>query len=80
MAKVMTTYFKTFKPVTPDQLIITSGLTSANDMLGFTLLDDGDGVLLGRPIYGLFHRDFTIKSRQVVRLTFVGVSRYWAAS
>lgn len=63
MAKVMTTYFKPFKPVTADQLIFTSGLTSANDMLGFTLMDDGDAILLGRPTYGVFHRDFALRAR-----------------
>ena len=46
-----------------EHLLFTSGLTSANEMLAFTLMDEGDAILACQPIYGVFSRDFTIKAR-----------------
>ena len=63
MAKFMTRTFPAIEPVNPDDLLFSNGVTTICEMLGFTLGDPGDGVLLGRPIYQAFQIDFGSKAK-----------------
>ena len=65
MADTINRYFNPLKPVKSEEIIFGNGVTSVNDMLGFTLLDEGDGILLAMPIYGAFEKDFNAKARWV---------------
>lgn len=51
-------YFKPVTPVLPEQIITASALTSIHELLGLSLADPGDGILVSRPVYGRFELDF----------------------
>lgn len=48
-----------------DHLYVTSGCTTLLDQIFWTLCDKGDGVLVGRPCYGGFVPDMSIRSQCV---------------
>lgn len=58
MAAHINEYFEPFLPVRPEQIITGAGLTSIHDMVGLSLGDPGDGILVSRPVYGRFELDF----------------------
>ena len=55
-------YFDPFAPVTAEHVSWTAGVTGMNEMIALNLTDEGEGILLGRPIYGSFFGDLTTKS------------------
>lgn len=63
MARYLNRYLKPVKPVKPEELLFTDGVTAMIEMLGYTLFEQGDGVLLSRPIYQAFKDDFGLKAR-----------------
>ena len=63
MAKHMNRHFKPHAPIQADRLLFANGVTSLCEMLGFTICDAGDVVLLSRPIYQAFKSDFGAKAR-----------------
>ena len=63
MASHLNDYFNPFVPVTSEHVSFTAGVTGLNEMVAFNLTDDGEGILLGRPIYGSFYDDLMTKSR-----------------
>jgi hypothetical protein len=63
MASHVNSYFSPFVPVTSEHVTFTAGVTGLNEMIAFNVMDEGDGILLGRPIYGSFHDDSVTKSR-----------------
>jgi 1-aminocyclopropane-1-carboxylate synthase len=63
MAKFMTKYLKARAPVNPDNVLFATGCTSIFDMLGEVLFEPGEGILLSRPIYQAFQRDFKLRAR-----------------
>lgn len=88
MAKHMTRYFKAVRPVDPEDLIFANGVTSLCEMLGFTIFDEGDGILLSQPIYQAFPIDFGAKAKaRSVKVPFHGHDqfqpdsvKYWEAA
>ena len=73
MAKLITTYFHPAIPVTADQILFTSGVTSLNAMYAMCLTDPGDGILLGQPVYGSFNGDLQLPSGcQLIYTAFHG--------
>ena len=68
MASHLNDYFSPFVPVTSEHVTFTAGVTALNEMIAFNLTDEGQGILLGRPIYGAFYGDLVTKSRQVPRI------------
>ncbi|KAL5322159.1 hypothetical protein ACEPPN_010129 [Leptodophora sp. 'Broadleaf-Isolate-01'] len=58
MAAHMNEYFKPYRPIEPSQILTGSALTSIHEMVGMSLADPGDGILVSRPIYGRFELDF----------------------
>lgn len=77
MAKHMTKYFHPAKPIDPDHILFANGLTSICEMLGFTIADAGDGILLPRPVYQAFQADFGTKAKiKSVFVSFDGVDQF----
>lgn len=58
LARHMNKYFHPHTPITERQLLIANGVGPTCEMLGFSLFDPGDGLLMGRPIYQSFADDF----------------------
>jgi 1-aminocyclopropane-1-carboxylate synthase len=58
MATHINTHFNPFHPVEASDIITTSGLTPMHHLTAFSIGDPGDGILVGRPIYGRFELDF----------------------
>jgi DNA-binding transcriptional MocR family regulator len=64
MAKFMTKYLKAQEPVNADDILFATGCTSIFDMLGEVLFEPAEGILLSRPIYQAFQRDFKLRARE----------------
>lgn len=58
MSQHLNEYFKPFRPVEADQIITASGLTAIHELVGYSLADPGDAILVSRPVYGRFELDF----------------------
>jgi aspartate/methionine/tyrosine aminotransferase len=52
-------------PVTKEHIYFTAGCTALLDQMFWTLCDEGDGVLIGKPSYGGFITDMTARSKLV---------------
>jgi bifunctional pyridoxal-dependent enzyme with beta-cystathionase and maltose regulon repressor activities len=63
MASHLNDYFSPFVPVTSEHVTFTAGVTGLNEMIALSLTNEGEGILLGRPIYGSFNGDLITKSR-----------------
>lgn len=55
--------FNPFIPVTKGDIYCTGGCTVLLEQLFWILCDDGDGVLIGRPLYGGFLNDLNTKGK-----------------
>ncbi|KAG2418071.1 hypothetical protein HFD88_001171 [Aspergillus terreus] len=49
-------------PIDPDEIIVASGVTAIGSMLGFSLAEPSDGILVSRPVYGRFELDYGIEA------------------
>ncbi|KAK4502815.1 hypothetical protein PRZ48_006241 [Zasmidium cellare] len=58
LARHMNKYFHPHNPIEEKQLLIANGVGPTCEMVGFSLFDPGDGLLMGRPIYQSFPEDF----------------------
>ena len=63
MAKHINRYFKPLNLMEASQLLFANGVVSLCEMLGFTICDDGDAILLSKPIYQAFESDFGAKAK-----------------
>jgi aspartate/methionine/tyrosine aminotransferase len=61
-------------PVVAEHLAFTAGCTSLLDCLFWCLCDDGEGVLIGKPLYGGFLND--LKTRSKCTLLAVSLKGY----
>lgn len=81
MARHMTRYFGAIQPVEPEELIFANGVTSLCEMLGFTIFDEGDGILLSQPIYQAFPIDFGAKAKaKSIKVPFQGNDQFQPGS
>ncbi|OAA55005.1 Pyridoxal phosphate-dependent transferase, major domain protein [Niveomyces insectorum RCEF 264] len=58
LAAHINTFFRPAAPVRAQDVITASGLTAIHELLGYSLADPGEGILVSRPIYGRFELDF----------------------
>ena len=58
MATHLNEYFNPHSPVEFGHILTASGLTAIHELVGRSLADPGDGLLVSRPIYGRFELDF----------------------
>ncbi|KAJ9635156.1 hypothetical protein H2201_003310 [Coniosporium apollinis] len=81
MTAHMTKYFHPHHPLHEDDLLFANGCTSLMEMLGFSLMDPGDGILLTRPCYIAFALDFGTKAAvQPVFVSFGDVDQFSVAA
>jgi aspartate/methionine/tyrosine aminotransferase len=70
----------TFNPVVPveaEHIYFTSGCTTLLDQCFWTLADQGEGVLIGRPSYGGFAADMTTRSKlKPVHVSLKGINPF----
>ncbi|PVH97209.1 putative aspartate aminotransferase, partial [Periconia macrospinosa] len=52
-----------YTPLSKDNIAITSSATAVHEALAFCLMNAGEGILLSRPHYGQFVRDFGLKAQ-----------------
>ncbi|KAI4207384.1 MAG: hypothetical protein LQ349_009853, partial [Xanthoria aureola] len=50
-------YFNPVQKVLPEQLLVAGGVTSVIDLATVGVADEGDGILIGRPLYTSFKND-----------------------
>jgi hypothetical protein len=62
MAKYMNKWFTPLAPVDAEELLFATGVTSLAEMLGFTIFEPDDGLLLSKPIYQKFEIDFGLRA------------------
>ena len=65
MSAHLNEHFSPYHSVKPDQLHFANGVTSLCEMLGYTIFDEGDCLLLSSPIYQAFKMDFGTKAKCV---------------
>lgn len=65
MANHITRHFHPTSPINPEHLLFANGVTSLCEMLGFSICDPGDAVLMSRPMYQAFKQDFGSKAKHV---------------
>lgn len=58
MAAHVNEYFDPASPVQAEDIITASGLTAIHELIGYSLADRGEGILVSRPVYGRFELDF----------------------
>ncbi|KAF2089340.1 PLP-dependent transferase [Saccharata proteae CBS 121410] len=63
MAGHLNRYLKPLETIQPDDLHFGNGCTALCEMLGFTLFDEGDGILFTQPVYQGFPLDFGSKAK-----------------
>lgn len=50
-------------PINPETIFVASSPTALGHMLGFSLAEPGDGILVSRPVYGRFELDYGVEAR-----------------
>lgn len=63
MANHINRHFKPLKSIETNKLLFANGVTSLCEMLGFSICDENEAVLLSKPIYQAFKSDFGAKAR-----------------
>lgn len=63
MAKFINKNFNVLNPIDPEDLMFANGVTSLCEMLGHTIADPGDAILMSKPIYQAFQMDFGLKAK-----------------
>ncbi|CAG7916117.1 unnamed protein product [Penicillium olsonii] len=48
--------------ITSDQIVVADSPTSLGNMLGYSLAEQGDGILVNRPVYGRFELDYGVEA------------------
>jgi len=80
MAKHMNKHFYPVEDIQADEILFANGVTSICEMLGFTIAEPGDGILVGQPIYQAFRGDFGTKANiEMVFAPFEGVDQFSTA-
>jgi 1-aminocyclopropane-1-carboxylate synthase len=58
----MNQHFHPLRPVLSTELIGMNGVTALGEVLAFALANQGDAIMVSRPIYGRFEVDFGVKA------------------
>lgn len=74
VAHFLNRQFNPVRRVEPSHIVMTNGCSSAVEQLSWLFTDPGEGVLLGRPYYGTFIGDISLRPEaKVVPVDFVEV-------
>ncbi|THY29609.1 hypothetical protein D6D01_03498 [Aureobasidium pullulans] len=66
MANFFNLHFHPTLPITSAHITVTNGCSSALEHLSWAIADPGDGFLLGRPFYGTFIPDLSLRTGATV--------------
>lgn len=69
IARFLSKHLHPIRPIEPEHVAVTSGCTSAVEHLAWAFADPGECILLGRPYYGAFPNDATLRTG--TKLAFV---------
>ncbi|KAK3216556.1 hypothetical protein GRF29_1g162585 [Pseudopithomyces chartarum] len=67
LCQFLNRYFKPLKPLQPAHLFATPGVGNALECCAWSLFDQGDSVLIGRPYWSAFNYIFKIRAQVDVR-------------
>lgn len=64
MAKHLNAHFKPAHKIDPEEITFAAGVTALNEASALLTCnpDNQEGILLGGPVYGAFHRDLTMRT------------------
>lgn len=62
MANHMNTFFKPAMAIDAEEITFAAGVTELNEVCALLTCDEGEAVMLGRPIYGSFYGDLTTRT------------------
>lgn len=62
MAAHLNSILSPHAPIKPANIVVATSATALGGMLGFTLAEPGDGILVSRPIYGRFELDYGVEA------------------
>ena len=60
--------FHSHEPVDPENIVFANGCTSLCDLIGQTIAEEGDGILISQPCYQAFERDFSARAKYAFQL------------
>lgn len=76
-ASFLSEQFHSLESITAEDIIITPGLASAIDALSWAICNEGDGILIPRPLYNGFNVDIINRSNvQVVGIAYEGIEGF----
>src|SRR5262249_19102262 len=55
--------FHSYEPIDPENIVFANGCTSLCDLIGQTIAEEGDGILISQPCYQAFQRDFGARAK-----------------
>lgn len=71
LCQFLNRYFKPLKPLQPAHLFATPGVGNALECCAWSLFDQGDSVLIGRPYWSAFNYIFKIRAQYVKKARFL---------
>ncbi|EEU35186.1 uncharacterized protein NECHADRAFT_97577 [Fusarium vanettenii 77-13-4] len=71
MAKHLNRHFHPAQAIDAEEITFTAGVTNLNEVCALVTCDPGEAIMLGRPIYGPFSKDFVMRTG--VNLEYVSV-------
>ncbi|KAI5808589.1 pyridoxal phosphate-dependent transferase [Peziza echinospora] len=72
LASFFNDYFHPFEQVKVEEIIVSTGVSSIVDQVAWATCNEGDGVLVSRPVYSGFAIDVSARSRAVLVPVSVG--------
>lgn len=77
MCQFLNHHLNPFNPLEPSHLIVTNGVSPAIEHVSWAFADPGEGILLGRPYYGTFIPDISLRpGTKVVEVSFDDVDPF----
>ncbi|KAM0431304.1 hypothetical protein ACHAPT_005277 [Fusarium lateritium] len=67
MAKHLNKHFHPAQAIDAEEITFTAGVTNINEVCAMITCDPGDAILLGKPIYGPFSKDFVMRTGYVYK-------------
>lgn len=67
MAKHLNRHFHPAQAIDAEEITFTAGVTNINEVCALVTCDPGEAIMLGRPIYGPFSKDFVMRTGLVFR-------------
>lgn len=62
MAKHLNRHFHPAQAIDAEEITFTAGVTNINEVCALVTCDPGEAIMLGRPIYGPFSKDFVMRT------------------